>query len=96
MSWLPITRPPGTPRIACSTCEATAVNTERALKGWTVSAYGLRRFRCPSCSEPLPFDTPEADDPNTCNLCGRAWLTCGCDAATALAAWERTHPEDES
>lgn len=51
VAWLPITRPPRHPRLVCVSCDATAVNEDRSLAGWQVSAYGLVRFRCPTCAE---------------------------------------------
>lgn len=38
--------------------------------------------------EELPFTDAEPVDTDTCPLCAGRWLTCGCDPAAALAAWE--------
>jgi hypothetical protein len=45
----PLTRTPRHPRIACSTCPATAPNEDRARRDWRESAGTPPRYRCSTC-----------------------------------------------
>ncbi len=49
--WRPLSRPPRRLWVACVECHYSAINEDKALRGWQETIGTPRRYRCADCSE---------------------------------------------
>ena len=53
-AWRTLSRPPRRLWVLCSSCRYSAINEDKALRGWQESTATPRRYRCSECAEVDP------------------------------------------
>lgn len=50
LTWQPLTHPPRRLGVACFDCGYSAINEDRALRGWQETVATPRLYRCAECA----------------------------------------------